>query len=118
MAGWARPVRIAENSSLAYSIALAILVSASRMMSAITVRAPSACGSPGVRAGSGAARSGVDRGTDLLTRADPHDRAVGVEVEEDHGQLVVPGHADGGGVGDLEVPREVVVVGELVEHHR
>ena len=36
IAGWARPVRIAANSSLAYSIASAILVSASRMMSAIT----------------------------------------------------------------------------------
>ena len=52
---------------------------------------------------------------DLLTTDGPGDVSTGVEVEEDHGQVVVTSQADGRRVGNLEVPGQVVVVAELVE---
>src|SRR5512133_747577 len=90
------------NSSLAYSTAFAILISASRMVSAIT----------------GVCSLGVDDRTDFLTRHHADDCAVGIEAEEDHRQFVIASHADRGGIGNLEVLCEVLVVGELVELDR
>ncbi|MPM16582.1 hypothetical protein SDC9_62963 [bioreactor metagenome] len=57
----------------------------------------------------------VDNSTDRFAVDDPHDVALGVEVEEDHRQVVVPGEADRGGVGHLQVAGEVLVVRQGVE---
>ena len=57
----------------------------------------------------------MDDRSDLLTRHHADDRAVSVEAEKDHGELVVTSHADGCRVGDLEIPRQIVVIGQLVE---
>src|SRR4029453_6331018 len=89
---------MAANSSLVYSTAFAILISASRRMSAIT-----------------ASSLGVDYRSDLLTRHHADDCAVGVEAEKDHRQLVIAGHADRRRVRDLEVLRQVLVISQLVE---
>src|SRR4051794_12952912 len=104
---------MAANSSLAYSIASSIFISASSMMSAVTTGS--------IRGQSGLARhrprsgSCVDGRTDLLTRDHIDDAAVVVEAEEDHRQPVVPGHADGGRVGHLQVAGQILVVAQLVE---
>ena len=90
-----------------------ILSSASLMMSEITGSAPQhgsvqddlqQCVDPpagGIRRGRSYRSSHPRR---------PDDGAVGVQAEEDHRQLVVPGHADRGRVGDLEVAGQVLVV--------
>ena len=63
-------------------------------------------------------RSGVDGRPDLLTRDNGDDGAWGVQAEEDHRQRIVARHADRGGVGDLEVPGQILVVAEMVELDR
>src|SRR5687768_7237480 len=91
---------MAANSSLVYSTAFAILISASRRMSAITAVLLSL---------------GVDDRSDLLTRHHADDGAVGVQAKKDQWELVVARHADRGRVGHLEVARQVLVIGQLVE---
>src|SRR6478609_1578982 len=103
MAGWARPVRIAANSSRACSTALFILCSASWTMSGIIESL--SVGRP----------SGVDGRSDLLTLHHAQDVSLHPKVEEDHRQVVVAGQADRGGIGNLEVAGEVFVVGEVIE---
>src|SRR5699024_1486798 len=136
MAGWARPVRMAAKSSCACSTVAFIFDSASAVIWAITVipsRVVMACISTGiseettgrahgtpapasVRGGRGRNPLGesADRGADGFPGDRPGNVALGVEVEEDHPQLVVAGQADGGGVGDLEVAAEVLVEAERV----
>src|SRR5581483_6292328 len=104
IAGVARPVRIVANSSLANSTARSIFSSASKSASSITFSTPIR----GIRLLSGRSfdwrRSvrllGGDQGADLLAgdRADDGVRALG--AEDEHGQLVVQGQAQRGGVDD------------------
>src|SRR5687768_14035900 len=117
MLGWARPARIAANSSRVASTDLAIFWSASLRTSLITCLLLGGCSyvdeSCGpVRAGSAVA---AHQRANLLTLHGPGDRAGGGQVEEHHRHVVVARQADGGGVGDLEVAGEVLVVAEVVE---
>src|SRR3982751_6337111 len=83
MLGWARPARIAANSSRVASTDLSILPSASLRMSLIT-GAPSC-----VRWVLACRSAGGDERANLLTLHDAQDVALGLHAEHDHRQLVL-----------------------------
>src|SRR5689334_18545323 len=121
MPGVARPVRMPAKSSLATSTAFSIFSSASRRVSSIMVmllvgrrsggRRRDVVGVPG--GGLGTSPRG-DQRSDLLTTQRPHDVALPLHAEDDHGQLVVHAQAEGGGVDDAQAALEGLVVRDLV----
>jgi len=57
----------------------------------------------------------MDGGADVLTIDDAANIAWHLEVEEDHRQVIIPGHGDGSCVGDLKITRQKLIVGQLVK---
>src|SRR3954463_6161147 len=110
MLGWARPARIAANSSRAASTDLSILPSASLRMSSIT-SAPLSC-SVGPR---GRWSAGADERANPLTLHGPEDVPLGGHAEHDHRQLVLAAERERRLVHDPQVTGDRLVVGELVE---
>src|SRR6185312_2404715 len=108
MAGCARPVRIAANSSRVCSTAFSILVSASRRVWSITMLSP-------FRRVWWSLLGGVDQCSDLLTAEHAGDVALALHAEHDHGQFVLHAQGERGGVDDLEPEAERLVEGDLVE---
>src|SRR3954453_19514995 len=102
IAGVARPVRIAANSSLACSTALSIFSSASKRVSSITGSSrlllflKSLCG---------------DQGADLVAADGTDDGVVPLGAEDQHGQVVLLAEAEGGLVGHLEPAPEQLLEG-------
>src|SRR3990170_4879229 len=109
MLGWARPARMAANSSRVASTDLSIFWSASLRMSLIT--AYSLC--PGV---DGAASA--DQRADLLTCDDLRDRALLLGAEDDQRQLVLHAQGEGRRVGGFQVLHQHVLIADRVELRR
>src|SRR5689334_15832805 len=102
MAGVARPVRIAANSSLACSTALSIFSSASKRVSSITgssrllaVSVVRDGWAPSVGCGSGG-----DQGADLFAADRTDDGVVALSAEDEHRQVVFLAETERGLVGD------------------
>src|SRR5919107_6378450 len=125
MAGFARPVRMAANSSLATSTALSIFSSASRRVSSITA-AP--CGSGGGRwaaqdsdarswPGSPARPTSArdDPRADPLTPDGAGDVAITLHAEDHHRQVVLHAEAEGGGVHHAQAAPDRVREGHGLE---
>src|SRR5689334_8457787 len=101
IAGVARPVRMAANSSLACSTALSIFSSASKRVSSITGSSRLLAGFGGAGCGDvrGSASSRGDQGADLLAGTRAHDGVVAVRAEDQHRKLVLLAEAERGLVG-------------------
>src|SRR6187200_1077977 len=107
MLGFARPARIAANSSRVTSTALSIFWSASRSVWLIVTASP--------RWWSGVS---ADQRPDLLTLHDLEDVALGLHPEHDHRQLVLPAQGEGGLVHDPQALADGLVVRHPVELDR
>src|SRR5690349_13513235 len=108
MLGWARPARIAANSSRAASTDLSILSSASWRMSSITLL-------PCPAASGGRWSASADERANPLTLHCSQDVPLGRHAEDDHGELVLAAQRERGLVHDPQVAGDRLVVGELVE---
>src|SRR3954452_4508848 len=113
MLGWARPARMAANSSRAASTDLSILPSASWRMSSIT-NAPLSCSVRVV----GRWSAGADERANLLTLHSAQDVPLLLHPEHDHGQLVLAAEGERRLVHDPQVAGDRLVVGEGVELRR
>src|SRR5215213_1968459 len=102
MLGWARPARIAANSSRAASTDLSILASASLRMSSITTE-------PLVLPVAKCWSAGADERANPLTLHHSQDVALGLHAEDDHGQLVLAAQRERRLVHDPQAPRDRLV---------
>src|SRR5918912_1090645 len=102
IAGVARPVRIAPNSSLACSTALSIFSSASKRISSITCSVASLLVLMLLAGGGCGAASRGDQGTDLLAAHGADDRVVALGAEDEHRQVVLLAQAERRLVGDAQ----------------
>src|SRR6266516_8104704 len=107
-AGLALPVRMAANSSLATSMALAIFDSHSCSVSSIMSALSSLAGPLHLR-------DGPDQRPDRLPADRPPDVPLGEQVEHDDRQIVVHTQRQRGGVHDLEFPADRLEVVEAQE---
>src|SRR5580700_5334160 len=129
MAGWARPVRMTANSSLATVTALSIFSSASKSVSSImfgsvyfqclwSLAVFAACLRSErvlrVLSGAGAA----DQRADLLAADGPDHVPLAHEREHHDRQSVVHAQADRRGIHYLQLAAEVLAVVESVEARR
>src|SRR3954453_18677961 len=116
IAGVARPVRIAANSSLACSTALSIFSSASKRVSSITAKVASSAQMVLLRCGGSARKaSGGDQGTDLLAAHGADDGVVTLGPEDQHGQIVLLAQAEGGLVGHSQALLQDAGEGDLLD---
>src|ERR1700759_4077252 len=118
MLGWARPVRITPNSSLATATALSIVSSVSRRVSSI-ISAPMTAGSSSrahvIRVNVRLPVRSADQGADFFAVDGPDHVALPHQGEHHDRQAVVHGQADRGGVHDLQAAGQHLAVIDLVE---